>query len=271
MIYRFWTQTTHEQAEALVEIFERFTQSVSWYESEDEWIVEGYSLSLPNLDLYTPLFPSTLKYEEIEDQDWLKHVYDSFPARSIGPFYIFGSHIKTPPPSDLIPLEINAATAFGSGEHETTIGCLYALAQLKEEGYTFQKPLDIGCGSGILALAITKLWNVFVSASDNDPEALRVTQENACLNHCQIQTVLSEGFYALKASFDLITANILASPLIEMAFDLTQALDKKGIVILSGLLHWQKDEILKTYQSLGLTLISEKNLNNWITLILQKI
>lgn len=106
----------------------------------NEWIVEEYSLSLSNLDLYTPLFPSTLKYEEIEDRDWLKHIYDSFPARSIGPFYVFGFSCKKHHLLlDSIPLEINAATASGSSEHGTTIGFLYDLAQFKEEGYIFQK------------------------------------------------------------------------------------------------------------------------------------
>jgi ribosomal protein L11 methyltransferase len=177
---------------------------------------------------------------------------------------------------DSISLEINAATAFGSGEHETTTGCLLTLDDLATEGRQFQKPLDMGCGSGILAIAIAKTWNIPVVAADNDPESIRVTQYNATLNQCanQIKSYVSEGFESKEIQddgpYDLIVANILAGPLLEMASDLSRNLAPKGMVILSGLLSRHQGSIIETYKANGVKLHSLRTLNDWVALLLEK-
>lgn len=226
--------------------------------------------------LHLPL--PVLETEEREDKDWLQAVYQDFPPLTIGRYFIYGSHYEGEKPANLLPLEVNAATAFGSGEHPSTWGCLLALDDLFKERH-FKKPLDMGCGSGILALAIAKTLASLqkegvVMAADNDPESVRVTAENASLNRCEerLQVFLSVGFTnsALqeKGPYDLIVANILATPLCEMAPSLAKALAPTGVVVLSGLLLTQKERVLSAYEAEGLRFWFEKALEPWTTLVL---
>src|SRR5207245_1702667 len=185
--------------------------------------------------------------------DWITAVYRGLPPLTIGRFYIYGSHVQETLPQGLLPLKVDAATAFGSGQHESTEGCLKALSLLAEK-QSFTSPLDMGCGSGILALAMARLWRVQVLACDNDPEAVRVTGENARLNHLDafIETHVSEGFSALKnKNFNIITANILAGPLCQMAGDAVKSLNPGGFIILAGLLNRQAEDIVDTYRNTG--------------------
>ena len=274
------TEIQASDAEKLSDLFENFSQSVSWCETQDEsiWKVLGYTSLEVNLKewelfLYLNGFDVSLQSETVEDQDWLALVYENLPAREVGPFWIYGSHIKDTAPSQLYPVHVDAATAFGSGEHETTQGCLRALAYLKEKNFTPQTALDMGCGSAILAIAMCKIYNDLpVLAVDNDPEAVRVAIENAKLNKCpSIQAQVSEGFESLEhKTYDVITANILARPLIDLAKDLSECLNKDSFLILSGLLNWQKEEVLNAYTPFGLELEKEIEQNNWCALILKK-
>ena len=208
----------------------------------------------------------------LPQEDWVAAVYKDFPPLSLGKFYIYGSHVQETAPVGLIPLQIDAATAFGSGQHESTEGCLKALTILANSG-SFQQPLDVGCGSGILALAMASLWDVPVVACDNDPEAIRVCGENAKLNHFEgrIEVILSEGFTDIPLrQYDIISANILAGPLCQMASQAVQALEPGGIIVLAGLLNRQAEDVIDAYRSVGTKLVEQFFIGDWSTLIMRK-
>ena len=256
--------------------------SSSWYEEKPEsWIFkvlfkedqesvmrEKITLFFADKNLPLPEMTGSI----LSDQDWVTAVYRDLPPLTIGRFYVYGSHIQDAPPVDLIPLHIEAATAFGSGQHESTEGCLKALSFLDAQ-QKFTHPLDMGCGSGILAIGMALMWKVPVTACDNDPEAVRVTLENGhknAVNHL-IDAEVSEGFTALQnKTFDIITANILASPLCQMAEDVKRALLPGGFVILSGLLNRQAEDVIDAYRSVGIKLANQIFVGDWSTLIMRK-
>lgn len=269
-------------AEELSLALEEEALSSSWYEIEPEnWVFQAIYKEDQEFLLRDKLtafflgkgFPlPKLTESKLEDKDWVSAVYRNFPPLTIGRFYIYGSHIQAAPPASLISLRVEAATAFGSGQHESTEGCLKALSLLDEQ-CSFTTPLDMGCGSGILALAMAALWKAPVLACDNDPEAVRVTIENGrknSLNHL-IQAEVSEGFAALQdKTFDIITANILAGPLCHMAEDAKRALRSGGFIVLSGLLNRQVEDVLDAYRSVGMRLANQIFIGEWSTLIMRK-
>ncbi len=291
-LWRLSCDTTAQVADTLSQVLEDHVLAVSFYEVSEEknhWIVEATLKTTdeesPDKAFYQNLVtqstaPGTiapqLTLEPLPETDWLEQTWKNFPPRHIGQFYVYGSHTKAAPPAGLIGLEINAATAFGSGEHATTTGCLMTLDELKESGLTIQRPLDMGCGSGILAMAAAKLWNIPVLAVDNDPESVRVTLENAKVNHCDhlIEGLCNEGFdgAAIKerGPFDLIVANILANPLCLMAGDMATNLAPNGRIILSGLLTRQRDEVLAAYTAVGIEFVAQRVIGDWATLELRK-
>lgn len=216
--------------------------------------------------------------EAVPDIDWLENSYKQFPPFSIGPFFIYGSHYNEAPPAGQIPLQIDAATAFGSGEHGTTKGCILAMLDLKEDGVCPWNVLDMGTGSGILALAAWKLWQTPVLAVDNDAEAVRVAALHQEINGvasgaAAMICAAGEGFAAPvvqeKKPFDLIIANILAGPLCDMALDLAAVSDENGYVILSGILTEQAEKVLQSYEPHGLRLVKRYDIGEWSTLTLQ--
>jgi ribosomal protein L11 methyltransferase len=288
----FWRVIFHcdpVHAAELGSILEDHVSAVSWFETIDPtvWMVEAIMTSEPDehkfVQLLSPVCTTlgipipSLTSEELPETDWLEATWRSFPPHQVGRYYIYGSHTSPSPPADSVILEINAATAFGSGEHETTTGCLLTLDDLAAEGRKFQKPLDMGCGSGILAIAIAKTWNVPVIAVDNDPESVRVATHNAALNQCDFlfQAFTSDGFenqeIQTQGPFDLVVANILKTPLIEMAKDISKNLTPKGLVILSGLLNRDREDVVNAYKAQGIRLHSLRTLNDWVALLLEKV
>ncbi|OJW52708.1 MAG: hypothetical protein BGO67_09620 [Alphaproteobacteria bacterium 41-28] len=269
-------------AENLSSLLEEDAISLSWYEKEPKnWVFQVVfdpSQESSLLDKMQAFFKENdlvipeIKAGALPQEDWVAAVYRDFPPLTIGRFYIYGSHIQETEQGELIPLHVDAATAFGSGQHESTEGCLRALSLLSEQ-HTFHDPLDMGCGSGILALAMASLWKCPVLACDNDPEAVRVAKENAHLNHLDplVEVRLSEGFSAIKnRTFDLITANILAGPLCQMAGEAVQALVPSGFIILAGLLNRQAEDVIDAYRSAGAKLFDQLFIGDWSTLILRK-
>lgn len=269
-----------------VEVLDSFSTTVSFFEQNDDalWCLEALCDVKPNLKALTSQFEAlatthhlscpSLSIEKLDEKDWLTENYQAFPAIQVGSFFIHGSHIKANIPQQRITLQIDAATAFGTGEHATTHGCLIALEMLQEI-YTPETALDMGCGSGILAMAIAKLWpTAAILAVDNDPEAVRVAQENCITNHVdsQVTCFLSEGFQDLRVrkSFNLITANILADPLILMAKDVSSQLNEKGFIVLSGILAVQVDKVLSAYQKQDLYLYKKYLQGDWAILVLHK-
>lgn len=220
-----------------------------------------------------------LSIEEIPEINWLEKCYREFPPFSVGPFFIHGSHHDGPAPEGQITLRIDAATAFGSGEHETTKGCLQAMLDLKGMGVCPWNILDMGTGSGILGIAAWKLWKAPVLAIDNDPESVRVAQRHAEMNGVSLgKTAIScacgDGFHTPEAErqkpYELILANILAGPVIEMAPDLCRMLDENGYAVLSGMLVEQADLVASAYEGEGLTFKKRYDLGEWTTLVMHK-
>lgn len=219
------------------------------------------------------------KYEKIllESSNWLKDYVIEFPPVEVADFLIYGIHEKKAPKTDKIPLQIYAATAFGS-EHPTTRGCLEALCRLKNKGIRPQKILDMGTGSGILSLGAAKLFGsqAQITAVDIDEEAVIVTLQNAATNHEQekINAAVSNGyqseFVQQNTPYDIILSNILARPLIEMASDLYKALNNGGYAILSGFVEEQKDWVISAHQKQGLSLVEVSQIDGWCTAVMEK-
>ena len=192
--------------------------------------------------------------EQLPEKNWLAENRASFPPLMVGKFFVHGSHYTDPLPTDRISLHIDAAMAFGSGEHATTRGCLEALSHLASLVHP-TTCLDMGCGSGILALAMAKLFpTAAITACDNDPFAVNTTRENAILNHAAVESLLTDGYAGLEhgKKFDLITANILAQPLCDMAADAAQALKPDGYLVLSGFYGHQIPKIMEHHQAQNL-------------------
>ena len=254
------------------------------FDSESRvWVETSVLVTLHAIAKEQGLSLIDLKIQDVPPTDWVRKTYQAFPPFEVGRFYIHGGHVDpNPSSSEKIPLLIEASTAFGSGEHATTKGCLLLLERLSTENNRQTKSedhfslLDMGTGTGILAFAMVHLFHVPVLAVDNDPEAVRVTQENAQQNHLsdKIIAVVSNGcengLVQSRAPYNLITANILAQPLIHLAPDFAQLTEKGSFLILSGLLMTQAEEILKNYTSYGFEKIDAYEEEDWVALLLKR-
>ena len=253
------------------------------------WMVEGapsrdevllrLSLALQMAKLDIAVSADDIKIDPVPQIDWLAHSYQQFSPFTVGDFYIYGSHYEGDKPTDKIMLQIDAATAFGSGEHGTTAGCLDALQDLKRDGFKPGRTLDLGTGSGILAIAAWKLWGTPVLATDIDPESVRVTDVHADMNGTPLSpgaltTAAGDGFNIPVLQdgsvFNLVIANILAGPVMAMAQDIIVRTAPGGYVLLSGMLGEQAPEVMAAYTSKGLKLVKRYDREEWTSLLLQK-
>jgi ribosomal protein L11 methyltransferase len=214
-----------------------------------------------------------LEIGPIPSTDWLYRSAQDFPPQQIGRFWIHGSHVTAAPPAGAVPIRLDAGQAFGSGEHESTRGCLLALDRLARQR-RLKRVLDLGCGAGILAIAAAKCWPARVVAADNDPIAVAVAQGNAARNGVahRVRCMLSDGYgsASLRRSgpFDLILANILADPLCAMARHTARNLAPGGAAVLSGLLERQAGRVLAAHRRFGLRLLDRFDLGPWTTLVM---
>jgi ribosomal protein L11 methyltransferase len=215
------------------------------------------------------------RIEQIPETDWVRRSLEGLAPVAAGRFYVHGSHDRALRRAGGISLEIDAGTAFGTGHHPTTQGCLLALdALLKRSSPT--RILDIGCGTGILAIAAAKALHIPVLASDIDQEAVRVARRNARLNgvgpliHAVAGSGLAHAGIRAGAPFDLIFANILARPLVDLAGQLSRALSPNGVLILSGLTPDQSRKVAAAYRNRGLSLLRAIRLATWTTLVILK-
>ena len=261
--------------------------TVSVFGADDEPLrqVEGFGEQAPDpvaLSLAFAILGRSLGIDEpeptveaIPSTDWLAATYKAFPPIRIGRFHIHGSHDRAQVPTGAIGLCIDAATAFGTGEHETTSGCLIALQRLAKQR-RFRRVLDMGCGTGILAFAAARLWHAPVLAVDVDPEAVRVARISARSNQVGrwVTAVAADGYadrrVAKAGPFDLIVANILARPLVEMAKDLAANLAPGGVAVLAGLLTRQQAQVLAAHRVQGLALVERLQVGDWPTLVVGK-
>ena len=211
--------------------------------------------------------------ERLPERDWLAENRRAFPPLRIGRFFVHGSHWRGRAPAGAIAVEIDAATAFGTGEHPSTRGCLIALDRISRRR-RFRHPLDIGSGSGILAIAAAKRLHRAVLASDVDRGAVRVAMHHVTRNGLagRVRLVCAPGYRSRAvrpAHYDLIFANILARPLALMARDLRRAIAPGGTAVLAGLLERQEALVLAAHRAQGLALERRLVIEGWSTLILR--
>jgi ribosomal protein L11 methyltransferase len=214
-----------------------------------------------------------LHIEEMAPRDWVAENLKGFPPIDVGRFFIYASHVEERPLPGRIPMRIDPGAAFGTGTHATTSGCIEAIETLGKK-HTFKRPLDVGSGSGILAIAMAKLWRIPILGTDIDPVAVRVATQNARYNGVErlVEFRCGPGFHPLKAHdrFDFIVANILARPLCAIAPDLGRHLVRGGFAVLSGLLVRDERFVLAAYMAQGLKFKRRIVRGDWVTLVLQK-
>ena len=216
-----------------------------------------------------------LAIARVPDKDWVAESQRQLKPVSAGRYYVHGAHDPRHPSPARVDLVIDAGQAFGTGQHASTLGCLLALDVLARRRRR-PRVLDLGCGSGILALAAARTWHVAVLASDIDPLAITVARENAAINGAAklFRAVVAPGFrhaaITRAAPFDLIFANILARPLVRLAPAMRRHLAPGGVVVLSGLLGTQEAMVRNAYRAKGLKLVGRFARDGWHTLLLQR-
>jgi ribosomal protein L11 methyltransferase len=271
-------------AEALLALLDEVAAAISVFEIvPGEWRLEAYpprAALEPDLSARLALAAAAVGGELIEvceeilpDRDWLSENQLAFPPLQIGRFFVYGSHHCGGVPVSAIGIKLDAATAFGTGEHPSTRGCLLALEQLARRR-TVRYPLDIGTGTGILAIAAAKLLQRPVHASDIDAGSVAVARHNAARNGVAglVRIGQTPGYRSgslRHQGYDLILANILARPLAVMAADLSRHLAPGGHAVLSGLLRRQEPIVLAPHRGLGLALERRIVIDGWSTLVLR--
>ena len=237
--------------------------------------VEALYTEAPDAELLSRLTGHTVIAAPLPDQDWIKLSQEGLPPVRAGRFFVYGAHDAGQVPPGVIPMRIEAGLAFGTGHHETTALCLAALSDLAKRR-RFERTLDLGCGTGLLAIGAAKLWRKKVIASDIDPVAVDVTRENARANGEApfIRAVTADGLTHAaireRAPYDLIVANILASPLTQLAPSIVRSLAKGGMLVLSGLLRGQENLVISFYTPHGLILRARHRDGPWSALVLER-
>lgn len=255
----------------------------------DDWRLDAYFEAKPgkgDLALLAALVPSAGSVkpavERIGDEDWVTVSQAGLEPIRAGRFFVHTPAHRGEVPAGMVPFEIDAGRAFGTGHHETTTGCLIALDRLKASGAVFANLADIGTGTGLLAFAALRLWPAARAiATDIDPIAIEVTADNAAINRVpigqgpgQVALAVAAGLdhrrIAARAPYDLIIANILAGPLIELAPDISAALTPGGRLILAGLLDSQAEAVTAAYRRRKLMPLGRVQQGEWPALVLRK-
>ena len=284
-----WTALTtlpdQARAEALglaLEETEPEPTGVGVFELEDGsglWEVGGYFTDAPDevaLAILAAAYdakPFTVSH--LPDTDWVAHVRRELHPVEAGRFFVYGSHDADKLPEDRVGLLIEAAMAFGTGHHGTTQGCLESMDKLLTDGAAPGSVADIGCGTAVLAIAVAKVLEAPVIASDIDPVAVDVARANIRANAVadRVTCVEAAGFdhpdLAGNGPYDLVFANILKGPLVELAPSVAAHVAPGGHVILSGLLLAQADEVTQAYAAAGLSPVARRDIGEWATLTLR--
>ncbi len=252
-----------------------------------QWMIDIYFNEKPNTSIYSHIaelldreIDANISAKKFVDEDWVTISQIGLKPLTIGRFHIHNAHQERA--INKVNLQISAGQAFGTGHHHTTSGCLNALDNLRRKGKHFRNIADIGTGTGLLAFAAKRLWpSAKIIASDIDPIAVQFAKETAIdndipigINSNSINIICASGTDHInikrRAPYDLMIANILAGPLIELAPAFYEALDDYGTLILAGLLDRQIDEIITAYSKSSVQLISATYSENWPTLVLRK-
>lgn len=250
---------------------------------DDQWAVDAYfeagepdqiAAAIRNR-LGSDAFGAPLAVEMLPETDWIAAGLQSLTPVYAGRFVVHGSHDRSKLRAGRVAIEIDAGQAFGTGHHGTTAGCLTVLDRLIRSR-PYANPLDLGTGSGVLAIALAKILRRPVLATDIDPIAVRVAKENAALNgvahqvHAAVADGLAHPVVRARAPFDLIVANILAQPLMRLAPALAHALAPGGDLVLSGLLRHQRERVVAAYAAQGIFLVRAQLFENWGVLHLRR-
>jgi ribosomal protein L11 methyltransferase len=217
----------------------------------------------------------TIRREILPDIDWVAHSLEGLKPVRAARFFVHGRHDRGQRRPNDIPIEIEAGQAFGTGHHGTTAGCLEMIARVAEREKP-QSALDLGTGSAVLAIGLARLERIPVLATDIDPVAVRVAEENVRLNGMRslVETRTATGFqhpvFAQEGPFDLIVANILARPLMRMAPDMARHLAPEGSLVLSGILDRQRRAVLAAYSDQRFRHIATLHREGWATLHLKR-
>src|SRR6202163_1470201 len=216
-----------------------------------------------------------IKFDTVEAKDWVKATLEELVPVRAGRFIVHGLHDRAKVPPNKLGIEIEAALAFGTGHHGTTRGCLLLLDHVLK-AYRPRRVLDLGTGTGVLAISAAKALQIRVLASDIDPLSVKVARDNARLNGTGdlVQTVQATGFsapeFAQRGPFDLVLANILANPLRQLATPMARHLAPSALVILSGLLTHQAGPVIAAYRARGLVPVRHLKIEGWSSLLLRK-
>ena len=278
-----------DEAHALGEALEKLDPApygVGVFEIEDDsglWEVGSYFMDAPNeavLDMLAMAFDAKpFVVSELPEVDWVAHVRRELAPVEAGRFFVYGSHDADKVPTDpaRVPLQIEATVAFGTGHHGTTLGCLRAFDRLYDGGIRPASVADIGCGTAVLAMAAAAMLpDARIIASDIDEVAVDVAEANVAINNLEgrIECLEAAGFahpnLHRASPYDLIFANILKGPLIELAPDMGQHCAPGGLVILSGLLVVQAEAVTAAYVAAGFTPVSREDLGEWSALVLKR-
>jgi len=262
-------------------------------EGSGNWLVEVYFADPPPRDEIARVAETAAaetgaritrpEIERIADRDWVGESQSLRPPVIAGRLFVHGGHARAARRAYGINLQIEAGQAFGTGAHETTRGCLLVLDRLVRR-IRPRRPLDLGCGSGVLALAMARLWRRGVMASDIDPKAAEVTAENARINHIPLRARPAAGWGVAPLAaaglahrrlreagpYDLVLANILAGPLVAMAPGIARAVEPGGRLVLAGLLESQEAAVIAAYRNRGFRREDRIGLGRWPTLLLRK-
>lgn len=287
-LYFETSETKAKEINAVMEIdFEEDGYPVAIFEIDEDKAIWVVSLYVPaeNIKLAEKRIEEILEKlghsanisrEELEDHGWIeKTLSDLAPVRA-GRFLVHGSHDKDSVKPNDIGILVDAGLAFGTGHHGTTAGCLEMISHELKSGH-FRNALDLGAGSGVLAIAVAKAKHIPVLASDIDPVAMDVCAQNAKINSVAkfVKSITAVGFnhpeFVKYVPFDLVIANILAGPLQSLAHDMSRHLAYDATVILSGLLPNQKARIVSSYRAQGLALKKAHIGNGWLTLVFKNI
>ena len=267
-------------ADALLEADDPAGAAAAAEETPEVWLVEGYWDKPPYPQVLARLAERTIggrvdfDIERLEQADWVAKSLAGLHPVPAGRFVVHGRHDRRRVPSGAIGIEIEAGLAFGTGHHATTRGCLLLLDRVVRSRRP-RKVLDLGCGSGVLAIAAAKQLKTRVIASDIDPTAVTVARDNVRLNGVAPLVAVVEAIgldhptIRARAPFDLVFANILAAPLVALARPLAGALAPGGHLILSGLLESQAMRVLAAYRARGLLPTARLALEGWASLLLE--
>jgi ribosomal protein L11 methyltransferase len=277
-------QTAKHIVDLLTENFADGDAAVAAFEGADgQWNVTMHFSDAPDQDAIRKLIgevsggkaASDIAFDMLEPTDWVKATLEHLVPVRAGRFVVHGRHDRARVPKNKIGIEIEAALAFGTGHHGTTRGCLLLLDHVLKN-WRPRRVLDVGTGSGVLAIAAAKALRIKVLASDIDPLAVATARDNARLNGAGdlVDAICATGFsapqFAERGPFDLVLANILANPLRLMATPMARHLARSAAVILSGLLPHQAQAVIAAYRGRGLVLERHIQLEGWSSLLLRK-